>query len=540
MSCYEFADSFVKSRNVISYLSRCSDSQLKSIGEDNVGPARTHLDKRLDILLRLRTACGLSEDIIFPYGDGAESGASTQELTTRAECDPAMLISYLLKQDFSLVASNSNISASDNITLLPRSLRQMTLTYMRIYGLHSEQCFDVQSIMQELNFTSDYGDLGSTEIERWMSAIEEKIGKDMRELKNRLQQMPTDVTQPLDNLKETMDWGLFTSCLGLCVRHYLAFLNEHSSEDRSESDYDDRAASQSSKILAAEEEDEADFAKRAWLAAQAAMMGNVEGEPGLDRTMNSSNQLQPPSNNSDLNERGGDSMKRSSHNLGRTSMQIQYEAARKAVAERVAAKKILQHTEKSSRRPWSDEEEQALMEGLDKVQGPYWSQILTIFGAGGTVSEVLKDRSQIQLKDKARNLKLYFLKNGRPVPEYLQTVTGDLRSRAPARAAKNATKERLQASGLEDKATHDAISALTGPPPLKMKHTFASDGHRNHGPQSSEAAKPETVDPNRFSVDAEDEAARMRQAIELALGDTDHVPPRHDDRTPTARMVAGS
>nr|ACC91881.1 telomeric repeat binding factor 1 [Pneumocystis carinii]ACC91882.1 telomeric repeat binding factor 1 [Pneumocystis carinii] len=81
----------------------------------------------------------------------------------------------------------------------------------------------------------------------------------------------------------------------------------------------------------------------------------------------------------------------------------------------------------AQRRPWTKEEEQALFAGLDQVKGPHWSQILTLYGAGGTISEALKDRNQVQLKDKARNLKLFFLKNQLEVPPYLRFVTGDLK-----------------------------------------------------------------------------------------------------------------
>ncbi|KAF1817220.1 hypothetical protein P152DRAFT_11852 [Eremomyces bilateralis CBS 781.70] len=80
----------------------------------------------------------------------------------------------------------------------------------------------------------------------------------------------------------------------------------------------------------------------------------------------------------------------------------------------------------SQRRPWALEEEHALMDGLDRVKGPHWSQILALYGAGGSISEVLKERNQVQLKDKARNLKLFFLKSGIEVPVYLQGVTGEL------------------------------------------------------------------------------------------------------------------
>ena len=79
------------------------------------------------------------------------------------------------------------------------------------------------------------------------------------------------------------------------------------------------------------------------------------------------------------------------------------------------------------------------MAGLDAVKGPHWSQILALYGAGGTINEALQSRSQVQLKDKARNLKLFFLKSKIEVPYYLQFVTGELKSRAPGHASHDGT-----------------------------------------------------------------------------------------------------
>lgn len=77
------------------------------------------------------------------------------------------------------------------------------------------------------------------------------------------------------------------------------------------------------------------------------------------------------------------------------------------------------------KRTWSKEEEDALIEGLKEV-GPSWSKILDLYGPGGKINENLKNRSQVQLKDKARNWKLQYLKTGRPLPEHLLKVTGTL------------------------------------------------------------------------------------------------------------------
>jgi protein TBF1 len=98
----------------------------------------------------------------------------------------------------------------------------------------------------------------------------------------------------------------------------------------------------------------------------------------------------------------------------------------------------------SPRRPWTQDEEKALLDGLERVKGPHWSQILALYGAGGSVSEVLKDRNQVQLKDKARNLKLFFLKSGVEVPGYLKRVTGELRTRAPGQAARRERERRRE------------------------------------------------------------------------------------------------
>ena len=139
--------------------------------------------------------------------------------------------------------------------------------------------------------------------------------------------------------------------------------------------------------------------------------------------------------------------------------QVLYERARMAATAK-ASPSNRRAGHPSQRRPWTTEEESCLMAGLDRVKGPHWSQILAMFGPGGTISEVLKDRNQVQLKDKARNLKLFFLKSGIEVPYYLQFVTGELKTRAPAQAAKNEAKGKATTD--EDRAHIEGLMALAG------------------------------------------------------------------------------
>lgn len=127
---------------------------------------------------------------------------------------------------------------------------------------------------------------------------------------------------------------------------------------------------------------------------------------------------------------------------------VLYEQARQAAVAKSSAHARREGLH-STRRPWTPEEEKALMAGLDMVKGPHWSQILQLFGQNGTLSDILKDRTQVQLKDKARNLKLFFLKTNSEMPYYLQCVTGELRTRAPSQAARKEAEEqaRVQAGG---------------------------------------------------------------------------------------------
>lgn len=98
----------------------------------------------------------------------------------------------------------------------------------------------------------------------------------------------------------------------------------------------------------------------------------------------------------------------------------------------------------TNRRPWTREEEKALRHALE-LKGTQWSTILELFGQGGRINESLKNRTQVQLKDKARNWKMFFLKSGLPVPAYLQKVTGDLERDDKVRA-KNARNRKTAAA----------------------------------------------------------------------------------------------
>lgn len=82
------------------------------------------------------------------------------------------------------------------------------------------------------------------------------------------------------------------------------------------------------------------------------------------------------------------------------------------------------------RRVWTEEEESALREGL-KLKGTQWTAILELYGPGGQINESLKNRTSLQLKDKARNWKIWYLKNRVEVPAWLKGASGATRGGVP-------------------------------------------------------------------------------------------------------------
>lgn len=113
------------------------------------------------------------------------------------------------------------------------------------------------------------------------------------------------------------------------------------------------------------------------------------------------------------------------------------------------------------RRPWTPEEESALVEALEGY-GPHWAKILEFYGPGGKVNEALKGRTQVQLKDKARNWKMSYLKNGKAVPHYLQKVTGELERDQKVAIARRTKTARIRA---HNEALKGAVDKTATPTP---------------------------------------------------------------------------
>lgn len=173
------------------------------------------------------------------------------------------------------------------------------------------------------------------------------------------------------------------------------------------------------------------------------------------------------------------------------------------------------------------------MMGLDKVQGPHWSQILSLYGVGGSISNILKDRSQVQLKDKARNLKLFFLKSNSEMPYYLQAVTGELKTRAPSQAARKEA---------EEKARHVSEEAVgpghrpQGYPGMAGHHVLQASPHQ----QQQQLAKAAPVNPHAFHALQQATQAMNAQAAAATPGTPilPAVAPMHHALAPSPATVS--
>lgn len=72
--------------------------------------------------------------------------------------------------------------------------------------------------------------------------------------------------------------------------------------------------------------------------------------------------------------------------------------------------------------PWSETEINCLMKAI-KDHGSQWSFILSLYGPNGTLSQDLAERGQVQLKDKARNIKEEYIRARWKLPPGFETIT---------------------------------------------------------------------------------------------------------------------
>ena len=135
----------------------------------------------------------------------------------------------------------------------------------------------------------------------------------------------------------------------------------------------------------------------------------------------------------------------------------------------------------ASRKVWTDPEQNALLKGLQDANGPRWGEILGWYGHHGSRSEILKDRTLLELQHKIEAIKLEFSLAGRDPPLYLMPAEKESGIQITARKSQITTAP----NGVNDSKIHNDIKS----PSSLMKE------HKN--PQAAESPLHSTKNPQR-------------------------------------------
>ncbi|KAI9728148.1 MAG: hypothetical protein M1828_004609 [Chrysothrix sp. TS-e1954] len=437
------------SRNLLEFFRKCSTEELLQLSEDDSSVMRKVFTGRLSPFNHIK-AIYKQEGHFFGVAERGDPTTRRSRILCAANLVTA--VASLLIRD--VVAVDQTVERFDDIfhdivsgSSAQTSRMVLARLHLQAIALKSSQNQGAAHRLQHIieHFVQQYGDTA--------------VAKDVRAV------FPDTSKVDSTTLETQFPWQSFVRLMQGQLQHSLdCCISEGLLEgSRSNQTFDGDEITGN-----VEEDDDDDFEARVRLAAQAAMRESVSDEDHntapvpQDRYHPFRNEFHPA--NAQQAKRGRPRQPPEQADVdidGADSIRERYRKARLAASARVPAQRSAP-PQKRDRRLWTKEEEKALMHGLDRCQGGHWSQILLMYGLGGTVSEVLKDRTQIQLKDKARNLKLFFLKTDNEVPTYLKPVTGELKTRAPVRARKKEAKQQLQNSSAMDRITEDALAALAG------------------------------------------------------------------------------
>lgn len=86
------------------------------------------------------------------------------------------------------------------------------------------------------------------------------------------------------------------------------------------------------------------------------------------------------------------------------------------------------------RASWTSEEQQTFMKGLQEVKGPYWNDILALYGHRGSINRLLKEKSRRDMQLQLEALRNEFTKAGRDPPDYMSLPKPQPANEAPERS----------------------------------------------------------------------------------------------------------
>lgn len=104
---------------------------------------------------------------------------------------------------------------------------------------------------------------------------------------------------------------------------------------------------------------------------------------------------------------------------------------------------------KATRDPWTTEERQAFLKGLQVAKGPYWHEILARYGRRGSINQLLCKKSRNDLQNQLDALRKQFTDVGREPPEYMSLPKPQPITEAPTKGP------RLEDSDSNDSGSSD-------------------------------------------------------------------------------------
>ena len=114
---------------------------------------------------------------------------------------------------------------------------------------------------------------------------------------------------------------------------------------------------------------------------------------------------------------------------------------------------------------WTQAETITLEEGLRKLNGPCWKELLNLYGSGGTINQVLKEKTRSDLYDKAKSVHQEFVDSGREPPEYLKTFS----KTTSGEGSRTATPKGSSDSRCESRAVSKKSSRSTSTDPMTVE-----------------------------------------------------------------------
>ena len=144
---------------------------------------------------------------------------------------------------------------------------------------------------------------------------------------------------------------------------------------------------------------------------------------------------------------------------------------------------------------WTQAETIALEEGLRKLKGPRWRELLGLYGRKGKVNQVLKDRTPGDLYDKAKSVCQEFVDSGREPPDYLKPFTKQDSSKVSRPSTPNVSSESRNQSRAASKKDSRSTSADSMMVELQKKQRIQEAKNRGNSRPQKKTNLTETLEP---------------------------------------------